>query len=56
MGRKESNQTNKQSINMYIISFSFLCKTSCICNLAIFVRIFMKFSPNYRTKKILKIN
>ena len=33
-------------------SFTFLRKFSCICNFAIFVWIFMKFSPKYRTKKL----
>ena len=32
-------------------SFTFVCKNSCICNFAIFVRIFMKFSPICWTKK-----
>ena len=31
-----------------MFSFAFLCKFSCICNIAIFVRIFMKFSPKCR--------
>ena len=33
--------------------FTFLCKFSCICNSAIFVRIFMKFSPKCRKSKKL---
>ena len=33
-----------------MLSFTFLCKFSCICNFTIFVRIFMKFSPKCRTK------
>ena len=35
-----------------MFSFTFLCKCSCICNFAIFVQIFMKFSPKCRTKKL----
>ena len=35
-----------------MFSFTFLCKFSCICDFAIFVRIFMKFSPKCRSKKL----
>ena len=35
-----------------MFSFTFLYKVSCICNFAIFVRIFMKFSPKCRTKQL----
>ena len=36
--------------------FTYLCKFLCICNFAIFVQIFMKFSPKCRTKKLGMIN
>ena len=39
-------------LNESMFSFTFLCKFSCICNFAIFVRIFIKFSPKCRTKKL----
>ena len=35
-----------------MFSFTFLSKFSYICNFAIFVGIFMKFSTNCRTKKL----
>ena len=35
-----------KNVNENMFSFTFLCKFSCICNFAFFVRIFMKFSPN----------
>ena len=41
-----------KNVNENMFSFTLLCKFSCICNFAIFVRIFMNFSPNYRTKKL----
>ena len=33
-------------------SFTFLCKDSYICNFGIFVRIFIKFSPKCKPKKL----
>ena len=33
-----------------------LCKFSCICNFAIFVHIFMKFTSKCRTNKLVMIN
>ena len=40
-----------KTVNKNMFSFTFSCKFSCICNFAIFVRIFMKFSPKCRTNK-----
>ena len=39
-------------MNENMFSFTFLCKFSCICNFAIFVQFFIKFSPKCKTKKL----
>ena len=39
-------------VNENMLSFTFLCKFSGICNFAIFIEIFIKFSPKCRTKKL----
>ena len=44
-----------KNVNENMFSFTFLCKLSCICNFAIFVRICMKFSPKCRTNKFVMI-
>ena len=41
-----------KNVNENMFSFTILYKFSCICNFAIFVRIFIKFSPKCRTKKL----
>ena len=41
-----------KNVNENMFSFTFLCKFSCFCNFAIFVRIFMKFSLKCRPKKL----
>ena len=35
-----------------VVFIHILCKFSCICNFAIFVRIFINFSPKCRSKKL----
>ena len=44
-----------KNVNENMFAFTFLCKFSCICNFAIFDRIFIKFSPKCRTKKLRMI-
>ena len=41
-----------KDVNENTFSFTFLCKFSWICNFAIFARIFKKFPPKCRTKKL----
>ena len=41
-----------KNVNENMFSLIFLCNFSCICNFGIFVWIFMRFSPECRTKKL----
>ena len=53
---KKNHENLHKNVNKSMFSFTFLCKFSCICNFAIFVQIFMKFSPKCRTKNMGMIN
>ena len=48
----KTHENLHKNVNENMFSFTFLCKFPCSCNFAIFVRIFMKFSPKCRTKKL----
>ena len=48
----KTKETLYKNVNENMFSFTFLCRSSCICNFDILVRIFMKFSPKCRTKKL----
>ena len=48
----QTNEKLHKTVNENMFSFTFLCKFSWICNFIIFDRIFMKFSPKCRTKKL----
>ena len=41
-----------KNVNENMLSFTFLCNFSRICNFAVFVWIFMKFLLKCRTKKL----
>ena len=51
----KTHENLHKNVNENMFSFTFLCKFSCIFHFAIFVQIFMKFSPKCRTKKLGKI-
>ena len=48
----KTHENLHKNVNENRFSFTFLCKFSHFCNLAIFVLIFIKFSPKYRTQKL----